>query len=57
MIFSKPKRRKWLLIAGLMLAGFSLAFLVARAARNDLAAWTPTDNSGEIIAPIIEVDQ
>ena len=49
MTFTKSKLRKRLLIAGLMLAGFFLAFLVAKAARNDLAAWTPFDHSGQII--------
>jgi hypothetical protein len=35
------KIRKCLRIAGLMLAGFILAFLAGRSARNDLAALAP----------------
>lgn len=54
-------KRKWLLIAGLMLAGFFLAFLVARAARNELAVSVPHDNrrsvSGKLEMPKIERDK
>lgn len=54
---SDSKARKCLLVAGLMLAGLTLAFLVARAARDDLAAWTSHDLPGDLSAPITEVDK
>lgn len=44
-----------------MLAGFFLAFLVARAARNELAVSVPHDNrrsvSGKLEMPKIERDK
>lgn len=54
---SGSKAWKRLVVTGLMLAGFALAFLAARAARNDLAAWTPRDLSNELSAPVTEVDK